>query len=435
MEINDITFDEEENTSRRFNVLPGLGDRKDPFLGKIPYYFIQTKTIGRFIIFMRSTAKIENRLKALTAINNKPKNSGFEYYSKIESGDKEQGAFLVAKINDILLKSHKAIDFCDLPSILTIYFDKNKKDFYEKRNKDRLLLSSVSSKFLQEKIIDTVCEHENTVLVKNLDDFLKILRAQKEKWESAFYRGITYFDYECMPSIYRNDVICKNEDKLYKDYVAKFPLVFSGKTPIEKLTMMQHYTLPTRLLDTTKNPLIALYMVCNEVFCEKEKYDLIGEVMTFTPSEEYVKYYDSDKVFMMSCLPMLSGFDKNTLLGLCETCGDESYKMDKSYKEFYEVIKKNIPYFENRIVLKDLTSAFFVNVGMINERIVAQNGSFIICGLNKNYIEDNFRNKKFRIFVTNKKKILEELKQINISDETMLRDLDHVANYLKKIYG
>lgn len=103
--------------------------------------------------------------------------------------------------------------------------------------------------------------------------------------------------------------------------------------------------------------------------------------------------------------------------------------------EFYRLLKKADPNFDMHSRLEVLKNAYFVKSSSINDRIVAQSGAFIICGLDKNVIEEKFRNKDKRILILNKDQILYQLEKINISDETMLRDLDHVANYLKKIYS
>lgn len=68
-----------------------------------------------------------------------------------------------------------------------------------------------------------------------------------------FYRGHASTKYGLNPSIFRNNHIF-SEDKLFKDIITRCPIDFAecGCT-FEKLVKMQHYSLPTRLLDITSN--------------------------------------------------------------------------------------------------------------------------------------------------------------------------------------
>ena len=76
---------------------------------------------------------------------------------------------------------------------------------------------------------------------------------------SLLFRGQSNVNYSINASIFRNGLITK-ETTLINDLILQEPCEFGNHmTDFEQLVRMQHYGLPTRLLDLTTNPLIALY--------------------------------------------------------------------------------------------------------------------------------------------------------------------------------
>lgn len=148
-------------------------------------------------------------------------------------------------------------------------------------------------------------EKKESDLVKSVADFIDKITEIGKIHKSVFFRGHSDESFELVPSIYRkNDknedfLFIENEDKIYREVIAKSPTEFNGKKTIEALALMQHYGVPTRVLDLTTNALIALYFACSEKSGIKGKN---GEVLLFDIPKEYICFSDSDRVTILSNL-------------------------------------------------------------------------------------------------------------------------------------
>ena len=137
------------------------------------------------------------------------------------------------------------------------------------------------------------------IVVNSAAEFVaQLAQLDQEIGTETFYRGHADKDWKLIPSILRTRNGPSVEHLLFRDMVAHEPQSFSEcRSALDHLVQMQHYGLPTRLLDVTMNPLVALYFACEEATS-----DSAGAVYHLAVPEQKVKHYDSDTVSVLANL-------------------------------------------------------------------------------------------------------------------------------------
>ena len=258
----------------------------------------------------------------------------------------------------------------------------------------------------------------------------KVFAIPHDESLSVFYRGHSNRDkYKLEPSLYRNQGHKDSEHILFRELLIANPTDFIGDTSaFEKLVRMQHYSMPTRLLDITSNPLMALYFAC------KSNLDKTGEVVVIKVSRSEIKFFDSYTASCIANLARLPKQDKDAIdFALPETPFNESLPVTR----LLHFVREEKSYFLPKIVPTDLQKILCVKGRMTNNRITSQAGAFLLFGLDATLPEAGnaeVKIERITIKASEKKKILQELDSLNINESTVFPYIENSAKHLAKRY-
>jgi hypothetical protein len=279
---------------------------------------------------------------------------------------------------------------------------------------------------------------KNTIgIATNVEAFLQLLYGLPAKGSTeTFFRGHEDARFELTPSLLRKRPdgawqFMPNEDRLCKELLIAHYDEFQGdQYCFDRLVRMQHYGLPTRLLDVSGNPLVALFFAC---YGAPELADIDGEVIVFRVRSDKVKYYDSDTV---SCVANLSNltYAQKSEIDLKLDIG--AFNQTGVAQKLLHHIKSEKGFFEGCIVPDDLGSIVCVKAKRTNTRIKSQSGAFLLFGHEAVLPESGQEGIDIaRVTITNKQHILDQLDSININATTVYPSIDQTTVHLRERYS
>ena len=302
--------------------------------------------------------------------------------------------------------------------------------------------------------------------VSSVVDFVgRVSRLERKPGTIYYFRGHSDYSYELVPGIYRKEKRWINhEHKLFREIMLKCPSEFKGNnTTFQNLVKMQHYALPTRLLDITSNALIALYFACVGDH-EKEKD---GEVIIFSIDDSEVKYFDDASVSLLSNLSKQEYlFSMKRMVDAEEikrfsVNPNESRLVNEQVSTYQsrsliwagkssaaivllDAVNRDGCFIDSHVYAEELNKVFCVKPEMDNPRIIRQDGAFLLFGMNvekkmpasipSGYL---YKGNKERIIVkaSEKLKIINELESLGITASNVYPEIENVAGHIKNRYS